>query len=233
MTTQEVIDYYVDLLQIPYNSNQQNRDFIAALVKMTIMDQLPLQAQNAFNVNTAIGKQLDVLGKYVGAKRSGIGLSGPITLNDDDFRVLIQLAILRNAAGSSLYDIQELLHEFFPDEIFVFDYQNMHMSYLIDTSVGNQDLIQLAVSEGFLPKPMGVQLGATIYAPNPANLFGFRTYQVNTANNTPFNNYDDYQMDWPWLSYTYAIISSIPIQTTMTNEQGIDIVQENGGDILL
>jgi hypothetical protein len=76
---------------------------------------LPLALQNAFNLtgsNIASGVQLQVLGKYAGVFRT-VGLStGAITLSDADFLTLIQFAILKNSAGSSLATIQALLFEF-------------------------------------------------------------------------------------------------------------------------
>ncbi len=169
---------------------------------------LPLAVQNGFNLTgseIAVGAQLDVLGKYAGVSRSGLGFTQNITLDDDDFLSLIQMAIAKNSAGSSLYEIQALMHQFFPDQILIFDYQNMRMSYLISTAVGSQDLIQLFVTEGLLPAPMAVQVALIIYAPIITDFFGFRTYDAAAYNSSPFNTYADYQMDWPWLSYTNAI----------------------------
>lgn len=131
---------------------------------------LPIAVQNAFNLigsNIAIGAQLDVLGKYTGVSRSGAGFAGPIILDDADFLQLIRLAIVTNSEGSDLGTIENLLNQFFPNgEILVFDYQNMRMSYLINSSIGSQELVQLFVTEGLLPKPMGVQLAAPIYSNN-------------------------------------------------------------------
>ncbi len=115
------------------------------------------------------------------------------------------MAIVQNSAGSSLSDIQALLYEFFPGQILVFDYQNMQMSYLVSTAIGSQDLLQLFVTEGILPRPMAVQVALIIYAPVITTFFGFRTYAAEAFNSTPFNSYADYQTDWPWLSYAYAI----------------------------
>lgn len=156
--------------------------------------------------NTAVGNQLDILGEYAGVTRTGSGSGGvTITLNDSDFLVLIQLAIIRNNSGSSLATIQALLNQFFPGEILVFDYTNMRMSYLINSSLGSQNLVQLFVSEGLLPKPMGVQLSVTVYFPVITSFFGFRTYDLPSFNAKPFNTYDSYNLTWTWLSYADGI----------------------------
>lgn len=180
---------------------------IAALVRMPIMDQLPNQVQDAFTIGTAVGVQLDTLGKYAGVIRTGFGPAGPITLDDNDFTALIQVAIIRNNAGSSLATIQDLLHTYFENQIFVFDYANMRMSYYINSSLGSLNLAIMFVTQGLLPKPMGVQLASVIYAPNIDSFFGFRTY-THAAPTTvrPFNDYAAYQMNWPWLTYADAIV---------------------------
>jgi hypothetical protein len=49
-------------------------------------------------------------------------------------------------------------------------------------------------------------LSALIYTNNIDNLFGFRSYELPPFNVTGFNDYDDYDMDAPWLNYTDAII---------------------------
>lgn len=176
-------------------------------IAITEIDEtLPLAVQNAFNLiaGTAIaqGVQLDTLGKYTGVVRSGLGFTQSITLNDSDFYKLIQMSIVLNYAGSSLSDIQNFLHQFFAGQIYVFDYQNMNMSYIISQEVGSQDLIQMFVTQGLLPVPMGV--GVTIFYPPSANLFSFRTYEL-PSNGEPFNTYEDYHLDWPWLDYNMIV----------------------------
>lgn len=170
MTTQELINYYANLLILQYIGKPNAYATVKALVSPVVMDQLPTLVQNAFNLNganPAVGVQLDVIGKYVGVTRNGFTLKGaPISLSDSDFLSLIQMAIVTNSEGSDLGTIQQLLNFFFPGEVFVFDYQNMHMSYLINTSVGSQNLIQLFITEGLLPKPMGVALAAPIFNSN-------------------------------------------------------------------
>lgn len=171
---------------------------------------LPLAVQAAYNVfgpNTAQGVQLDIIGKYAGVTRNGYGFQGqPITLDDADFMSLIQMAILTNSAGSSLYDIQNILQIFFAGEVYVFDYTDMRLTYLIAAGVGSSNLIQLFVTEGLLPAPMAVQV-SVIYAPIINAFFGFVTYDnpVQPTLTRPFNTYDNYHTDWPFLIYDDSV----------------------------
>lgn len=170
-----------------------------------IDDTLPIAVQNAFNLNgdnPAVGVQLDTVAKYVGVTRSGYGLDNqPVTLNDADFLTLIRLAALTNSAGSSLETITNLLYQFFQNQILLYDYTNMRFSYVIASSIGSADLIQLILTEGLLPKPMGVQLSVVV-VPDINNLYGFRTYLSPAGKAKPFNRYGNWNFDWRWLNYT-------------------------------
>lgn len=171
---------------------------------------LPISVQNGFNIlagtDIAQGVQLDVIGKYVGVSRTSAGFTTQITLDDSDFTSLIQIATVENSAGSSTADIVGLLNQFFPNQIFLFDRQTMEFDYYISQGVGSFDLIQVFITEGLLPKPMGVRIRLIIYAPVINTFFGYRTYQAPAYNASPFNSYTDYHTDYPWLSYVDAII---------------------------
>ncbi len=206
MTTNEIIAYYCDLLIIQYFQKTKAYVTIDTIVRPVVMDQLPLTVQDGFDIETAVGAQLDIIAKYVGVNRNGFGFNrAPITLSDSDFRSLIRMGIIRNMAGSSLATIQEFLFMFFPGQLFVFDYANMQMSYLMSSAIGSQDLAAMMVSQDLLPKPMGVQLSVVVYIPT-LELFGMNNYLQTIANIFPFNTYADYQTDWPWLSYSDGII---------------------------
>lgn len=170
---------------------------------------LPLAVQAAFNVitgtSTAVGVQLDSIGKYAGVSRTGFGFTTTITLDDADFLTLIRMAIIKNSSGSSLATIQQFINMFFAGQMFVIDHANMTMDYVISQTLGTEGLLQLFITEGLLPKPMAVQLTAIINPPS-LKLFSFRTYSLPAPpNSSPFNTYASYSLDSPWLSYQYVI----------------------------
>lgn len=205
MTTNEIIQYYADLLIMQYSEQPKAYDTVEAFVGPVIMDQLPLLVQAAFDVDTAVGVQLDTIGKYVGASRFVYDFTGRIELSDDDYRLLIKLIAVQNNSGSSLAEIQALLHTYFDGVLLVFDYANMRMSYLFNADAGSLSLAQVLVRQELLPKPMGVQLAALIYIADITNLFGFRTYDLPGYNVHGFNSYATYDMDCPWVSYDDAV----------------------------
>ncbi len=206
MTTDEIAAYYASLLILQYLGKPKAVGTVTAFVKPALMDQLIAAVQEAFNLETAVGVQLDTLGKYAGIARIVNTFTSRVVLGDDDYRLLIKVKILSNNSGSSLYDIQTLLQVYFPGTLLVFDYRNMRMDYMFDSAIGSMDLAEAFVTNGLLPKPMGVQLGALIYAVNINSFFGFRTYQVPAVKVRGFNRYTDYQTDRPWLRYSDAIV---------------------------
>ena len=168
-----------------------------------IGNQLPFDIQNGFNLigpDFAVGAQLDILGKYVGVKRSGLGFTDNIVLDDANFLKLINMAIVLNNASSSLATVQLFLNQYFPGEIYVFDYENMYISYLIDSNTIDEDLIELFVTQGLLPKPMGVGL-SVVAAPIIDKFFAFRTaFAPAWPKTTGIQTVANYHTDWLWLT---------------------------------
>lgn len=69
MTTAELITYYANLLIIQYKNLPNANSTIQALATEVIADQIYNQVLEGFNLQTAIGAQLEILGEYVGAPR--------------------------------------------------------------------------------------------------------------------------------------------------------------------
>lgn len=202
MTNEELKKYYSDLLILQYLNLPRATAMIQTVVEPVIMNQLPVTIQNAFAIGTAVGDQLDIIGKYVGVSRSGNGTDGqPITLDDEDYTQLIKLVIIKNNSGSSLATIQSLLAMNFPGQIFVTDNQTMGLNYVLIESLGTSDLLELIVTGGYLPAPMGVSVSATIIPEHDNPFFGFRTYDAPDTTVVGFNFYAFYQLTFPWLSY--------------------------------
>ncbi len=203
MTTQEIIDYYSNLLIIQYKGKPKAKAHIELLADAGIIDQLPIAVQNAYNVETATGVQLNVIGQYVGVVRS----YGAITLSDNDFRSLIKIAIIKNSANSDLFTLQSLINTFFNGTIYVFDYKGMRVSFFLNTSLGSSDFAKLALAQNILPFPMGVMQSSTIFtsSSNIQNFFGMCSYELPAFRNKPFNTYTVYDSVSPWLDYSLAV----------------------------
>lgn len=200
MTVDELKIYYASLLINQYRDKPKAFATVKAVVDFMVMDLLPTEVRDAFDIETAVGVQLDTLGMYQGIDRYSWGPNGDFTLTDDEFRSLIKMAIVKNSSNSSLKTIVDLLNTYFPTEIQVFDSQNMKIHYMVD--IVSDNLLYAFINEVLLPKPMGVQLTAIIYADNIDKVFGFRTYAASLNRGVNLNNYTNYQSDTQFITYT-------------------------------
>jgi len=225
MTDVQVAEYYADLLILQYKGKPRAYETVKAFVQELIDGQLTTAIQNAFDINTAVGVQLDIIGKYAGVTRQGYNFTGPMTLNDEDYRKIIKLKIIQNNSGSSLYDIKNLLALYFAGQIRVFDYRDMTMSYYVKASFGSKELVEFFIKKDLLPTPMAVGNGGTIYDQN-LKFYSFRTYYAVSAG-YPFNTYTSYNESAPWITYKYALESSIELTQNLLTEDGQVLLTES------
>lgn len=73
-TLQELTDYYKSLLAYEYRGLPNATRQMALYSKQFVADNLAAQVDAAFDLETAVGAQLDIIGKYVGVSRNiGVG----------------------------------------------------------------------------------------------------------------------------------------------------------------
>lgn len=70
----ELTEYYINLLILQYNNRPNARNTVGVFLKEEVADRIIQQVQDAFNVDTAVGDQLDLLAQYRGASRTVVGL---------------------------------------------------------------------------------------------------------------------------------------------------------------
>lgn len=73
METSALIQYYSNLLAIQYKTLPNAVGTIEALATEVIADQIFAQVRDGFQIETAVGAQLEILGEYVGAQRKIFG----------------------------------------------------------------------------------------------------------------------------------------------------------------
>ena len=66
----QAVDDYAGLLRVDYRNYARAAATIKIYAKQAIADMLEVDVQNGFDVDTAVGAQLDILGKYVGIPRN-------------------------------------------------------------------------------------------------------------------------------------------------------------------
>ena len=80
MTTEELQAYYSNLLIIQFNQKPKAIGTIQALAGAAIASNIEYQVKNDFNLETAVGAQLDIIGDKVGVSRIA-----PVSLATPDF----------------------------------------------------------------------------------------------------------------------------------------------------
>ena len=69
MTNEEITAAYRDLLIIQYKKLVNARSTTEAFVKLAIADMLEFTVRDGFNIDTAVGRQLDIIGGLIGVSR--------------------------------------------------------------------------------------------------------------------------------------------------------------------
>ena len=119
---------------------------------------LPLAITSAFNIQTAVGQQLQFLAESVGVTNFGFNLQGQLViLTDAQFRILLQAASGRNYLTATLPAIMAWVLKYFSAGLQVFDNLNMSMTYYYSYAFGSNLPLELLITAGLLPRPLGVK----------------------------------------------------------------------------
>jgi len=211
----ELILYYVNLLILQYKTLPKARAHISALIEQLMIYDLAVKVRDGYNIDTAIGIQLDVLGKYLGNDRivtgtaftrdyfgfTGYGDTTPFTyfpfigygdtvpdvqwrsyaesnqslysLNDTEYRFYLKLKLIQNYSNASNKEIDLFLEEFLGDSVIFTDRENMTISYIFQDNI--ERLVEIAQSEGLLPKPAAVGLSVT-FVPDIESIYYLGLY---------------------------------------------------------
>jgi hypothetical protein len=161
------VQNYLDLIT---SEHRNSSNFIVWLTdNLNIVDEIYLVTQGLdqdFDLDVAIGDQLDILGILVGVSRNlnfqPIGYD-PV-LDDDSFRFLIKAKIAKNHWDGTIPDLYDVWSISFPDTpIAIFDYQDMSFLISFINPIDIVDLkLQLVTNDYIIPKPEGVHINYLI-----------------------------------------------------------------------
>ena len=73
ITDAELVQYYRNLLIIQYRGKERAGDTVSAFVSEALIYELIRDVEGAYDIDTAVGNQLDIIGKYVGVSRTITG----------------------------------------------------------------------------------------------------------------------------------------------------------------
>lgn len=187
-TLTDLEDYYKNLLIIQYHNKPKAQATVAQWIDCMTGDGIMSQLWNAFDIDTAIGAQLDAIGYFVGIGRNN--------LNDEQYRVIIKFKILKNNVGTSMKEIDDAIYEYFGNSILVNNNKDMSITYILNNSLSA--IIPILINENLLPAPLGVGVNAITSADPDKAYFGFKRGDVVT----PAVGYStaDNQQEAIWIS---------------------------------
>lgn len=196
--TFDYASYLANLLIIQYHNKPKAVATIKALGKLFPID-LIFQVRDAFNIDTATGKSLDILGKYLGVHRWFYDENGEqIRLDDDEFRTLVKFKAISNTSNASHYDIDQAFYDFFGTRVRATSDGNMKMTIFIPSDA--ERVIEAAIQQKALPTPLGVEANRIVV--QDKRFFGLVTYKNQYAvYKTGFREYNDPDKEGETLNY--------------------------------
>jgi len=194
-----LVNYYVARIISQYSQGPNAQRLIALMSKQALADDILTQILYAFDIDSAVGVQLDIIGQYVGVSRNinpaisipywgfenysntgntigfrnyaqnsnttgvwetyhSAGLPNS-ALNDDQYRLVIQLQIILNSNDGTLASIQNYLNTLLPGFVSLTDNQDMTLTYYVSNLYTT---LSTEILQQFLPKPMGVGINIVI-----------------------------------------------------------------------
>jgi len=201
ITVQELAEYYSNLLIVQYHNKEKAKATIELFINTLLPENdatenlLILDVQDAFNLETSVGDQLDILDKYVGVGREYMGA----LLSDDDLRFLMKLKIIQNTSNHSFEAINTSLFNFFGTDVFMVSDGNMQMTYYVLATLST--VVQAAIDKEIFPKPMGVGLRVL----RTDDYFGFDEYGIGVPAERGFSDYANIDKQGATLTYNDII----------------------------
>lgn len=150
-TLTQILDAYADRLIAQYRTMPKARATIEIFGKELIGDDIANALALAFSIDTAVGPQLDTLGKYVGLLRN-VGEPFGETLTDEEYRLLLKLRIATNNSDGTLASLQEIMVATEIGTFEISDPQDMSLVYALQ----EMPTIPLDILRVVLPKPMAI-----------------------------------------------------------------------------
>lgn len=153
---------YLNIITSEHRSRPKYMDFVESIMHILIGQADCLESfEKHFEIETAIGKQLDIIGQIVGVSRvvKFVLEDGSNVLNDDDYRLCIKAKIARNRWDGSLEHLFKIWHQLFGDDLVLdfIDHQNMSCDISIGTDITTENIFRLIHNDMILPRPVGVQ----------------------------------------------------------------------------
>ena len=177
------VNTYLALVTSEHSLKPNYIAMLTALVQAQVDQQNQLSAfSSLFDVDLAVGDQLDKIGLWVGVSRS---LQQPVlgvsVLDDTTYRVLLKLFIAMNAWDGTtpgIYNIWNAILQPLVGGLLVQDNQDMSMTVVLLTPPTSLLILAILTQGYFLTRPAGVLITGFFEPSAPRPIFGF---DVNNA----------------------------------------------------
>lgn len=201
---EELLQYYSNLLIVQYNGKPRAKATIDLFTYLIFVNLVILAIQNAFDWRTAVGAQLDIIGKWVGVSRDYNGTpfwsneffsyprsadlyptdltdtlqhgysdystyndDGAVltydqlgyieqTLNDDDYRTVIGLKIIKNSINHTAKNIDDAIWDYFGGDVYTTWDVPHRVTYHHPPELSN--IMNVCEYKEVLPAPTGVKI---------------------------------------------------------------------------
>jgi hypothetical protein len=156
------INNYIDLITSQHKTKPKFIAWLSSALGIINDDvTAAIGMPSSFDIDSAVGLQLDALGEIVGRERSlnfqPASGSSPV-LDDPNYRIALKAKIAQNHWDGTIPAIYDIWYSLFSDvSLVVVDNQNMTMSALVE---GQLDPVatDMVASGRIIPKPAGVGL---------------------------------------------------------------------------
>lgn len=170
---QEPLAYYLGLIPSQYQTSPKFMAWLTALLTPMIdASNCVAFITSNFDLSTAVGVQLDILGQLVGVARTvGFQPSGGVSpvLTDSVYRLLIQARIAWNSWPGTIDSLYPIWNSLFPSgRLVIEDNQNMTATIIV-AGTFTSIIVDLITNGYIIPRPEGVSY---TYATSTLPIFG-------------------------------------------------------------
>lgn len=154
------LGYYLDLLTSEYRDSPKLNAFLTVLLrKLDDVSQCLAAMDMAWDIDNAVGPQLDQLGTQIGAARTvGFQPSGGVSpvLDDATYRIYLKAVVAANHWDGTIDSLYSVWQNLFPGgRIIIEDNQNMTATIVLSGSFTS--ILQDLITNGYIvPRPEGV-----------------------------------------------------------------------------
>lgn len=152
---------YLNVITSQHRTKEKYINFVSNLLKPLFdVAECLLNYDYDFDLDYAVGNQLDIIGKIVGVDRyvDFVLSDGTNKLNDDDYRVLVKAKIAQNHWDGTRENIFNIWDNLFPNvRLNLIDNLNMTCLVFVSAESMTQNQIGMLYAGLLVPRPAGVQ----------------------------------------------------------------------------